>query len=109
MQLTDVFFIPTQHPCLAGHFPNNPVVPGVVLLEKVEHLLNKKLSNWCITELNHVKFLHPVLPEERIEIIIDTNKLTNSETISFTLYNIKSQTKVAAGKISLTPKTPEIS
>ncbi len=102
MQLTHVFFISNQHPCLAGHFPNNPIVPGVVLLEKVEDLLTQQLSNWRVTELKHVKFLNPVLPEERIKIIIDTNQLTNNETVSFNLYNIATQTKVATGKISLT-------
>lgn len=105
MQLTDVFLISAQHPCLTGHFPNNPIVPGVVLLEKVERLLTQQLTTWTIIELKHVKFLKTVLPEERIEITIDTNHLTNNQTVSFNLYNIKTQTKVAAGKIALTQKT----
>lgn len=103
MQLTDVFVISAQHSCLKGHFPNNPIVPGVVLLEKVEKLLHEQLANWTITELKHVKFLNTVLPEERIKIVIDTNHLTNNETVSFNLYNIKTQTKVATGKLTLSP------
>ncbi len=105
MKLTNVFLIPAQHPCLTGHFPNNPVVPGVILLEKVESLLSQQLAHWTITELNHVKFLNTVLPEERIEITIDTSQLTNNKTVSFSLYNIKTQTKVAAGKMVLTQES----
>lgn len=105
--LTDTFFISAQHPCLAGHFPDNPIVPGVILLEKVEYLLNQKLSHWTIEALNHVKFLKTVLPEERIKITINTDQLTTNETASFELFNIKTQTKVTTGKIKLSQNTSE--
>ncbi len=105
MQLTDIFLISAQHPCLTGHFPNHPIVPGVVLLEKVEALLSQQLTNWRITELNTVKFLNTVLPEESIEITIETDQLTSKQSVSFNLYNLKTQTKVATGKITLTPNT----
>ena len=32
---------PLNHPCYAGHFPDNPVVPGVVLLELVVQALGR--------------------------------------------------------------------
>ena len=30
------FSIPLEHPCLPGHFPRQPVVPGVVILDAVQ-------------------------------------------------------------------------
>jgi 3-hydroxymyristoyl/3-hydroxydecanoyl-(acyl carrier protein) dehydratase len=33
------FTIPPHHPALAGHFPDRPIVPGVVILDEVLALL----------------------------------------------------------------------
>ena len=41
--------VPTDHPCLAGHFPGNPIVPGVVILDFVV-----AKTNAC--EIINVKF-----------------------------------------------------
>lgn len=29
------FFIPNTHPSLTGHFPDNPLVPGAIILDNV--------------------------------------------------------------------------
>lgn len=102
MQPIDSFKIPVQHPCLPGHFPGRPIVPGVVLLERVETILKKHFADWEITELNQVKFLQPVLPEESIELQVDSSKLESHHSIAFQLKNIGNQNRVAMGKIKLT-------
>lgn len=101
MQLFDSFQIAAQHPCLSGHFPNHPIVPGVVLLEQVEKLIQQHLSNWTVTELNQAKFIETVLPEEQIEITVDTSKLADKGTITFELLKLQTQKRVATGKASL--------
>ena len=52
--------IPADHPALPGHFPGNPIVPGVVLLELVEALLAG--HGYHVRECPQVKFLFPVAP-----------------------------------------------
>ncbi len=54
------FAISADHPALPGHFPGNPVVPGVVILERV-------IALWTaapVRGLDGVKFHHPLQPGE---------------------------------------------
>jgi len=60
------FRVPHDHPALAGHFPGNPVVPGVVILDQVFARLG--IAPDRERRLAWVKFLHPLLPGERAEI-----------------------------------------
>ncbi|MFT8417535.1 MAG: AMP-binding protein [Acetobacter sp.] len=55
------FSLPADHPCLPGHFPNAPVVPGIVLLEAGIELLGQ--ADLCV---DMVKFMHPVLPGQAV-------------------------------------------
>lgn len=55
--------VPADHPCLAGHFPGNPVVPAVVLLDCVARALAGALGRAVrITAIPAVKFLSPLRP-----------------------------------------------
>lgn len=59
---------------LKGHFPENPIVPGVILCEILAQsacvLLQDKMSEGKLpvyTGLNNVKFRSPVKPGDRVE------------------------------------------
>lgn len=63
------FSIPATHPALAGHFPDNPVVPGVVILSVIAELLAEQ-EGLRITGAPVVKFLAPLAPETHCEVEI---------------------------------------
>lgn len=59
--------IAADHPGLAGHFPGRPIVPGVVLLDRVLQGIQQR--HCCaLRSMPVVKFLQPVLPEESVHI-----------------------------------------
>lgn len=64
------FRIDAGHPCLAGHFPGRPVVPGVLLLEQVVVAIEAAHGSLPTLRLPHVKFARPLLPDEcaRVEL-----------------------------------------
>ena len=58
------FTIAPDHPALAGHFPGNPIVPGVLMLEHVQLALEARVGPVRLTSLPQAKFLSPLRPGE---------------------------------------------
>lgn len=59
------FRVSKDHPALAGHFPGNPIVPGVLVLERLLEAAEVELGHALrVAGLTHVKFPSPLLPEE---------------------------------------------
>lgn len=57
------FSVSKDHPSLAGHFPGNPVVPGVLLLDHVLHALEQSTGR-TVAQLRQVRFVSPLFPGE---------------------------------------------
>ncbi len=68
--LTRELVVPAEHPSLAGHFPGNPIVPGVVLLDAVLAAIRTQQPG-KLQSMSAVKFLQPVLPQQRIELRVE--------------------------------------
>jgi len=92
--------VPADHPAFAGHFPGNPIVPGVLILDRAilfaESLLAIPAARW---QVGNAKFLSPVVPEEVLTFSLEQKP---SGALAF---SVKSgERSVASG--SLTPPAP---
>lgn len=68
MQAAGAFAIPDDHPCLPGHFPGRPVVPGALLLDRALALVLDLLPGQRLAGIASAKFTRPVLPRQRVEV-----------------------------------------
>ena len=65
------FVVAPNHPSLPGHFPGNPVVPGVVVLDRVLDAIEAVHGPLGALRLPQVKFLQPLLPGEAADIALE--------------------------------------
>lgn len=90
------FTIKKTHPSLKGHFPGNPIVPGVVILDEVIQIIKIVKPDFMIIAMPIVKFTQPLLAEQNVHVEI---KQKTNTTISFICtYN---DIKLAAGQLTL--------
>ncbi len=60
--------IATDHPALAGHFPGNPIVPGVLILDEVLQAAEQWRGKLRLKSVVSVKFSSPLKPGNAFSI-----------------------------------------
>ena len=81
--------INAAHPIFEGHFPEQPVVPGVCMLQMVKDIVaDKAQRNIQLQSLANVKFINVVIPQQHSELDITIkyeNSVDNSIKVSSTI------------------------
>lgn len=87
--------ISPTHPALAGHFPGNPVVPGVVILSEIVQATEAWL-HWARdpVSVTSVKFMRLLRPSEPFTLLLE--RLSES-TVSFAV--LRGGDHIAAGTL----------
>ncbi|NYZ61192.1 hypothetical protein [Luteimonas deserti] len=75
--------VPGTHPCLPGHFPGHPLVPGVVILDRVVAAIEAEHGPLGALRLPQTKFVQPLLPDEEAEIAFEPATATEGRRWRF--------------------------
>lgn len=65
------FVVAADHPSLPGHFPGRPIVPGVVLLDRVQAAIEASHGPLGALRWPQVKFLQPLSPGVAARVELD--------------------------------------
>ncbi len=61
-----------EHKVFEGHFPDNPIVPGVVQVQIMKDLLEKALqTKLFLKSIKSIKYLNVINPLETGEVLFD--------------------------------------
>ncbi len=101
-------------PMFAGHFPGNPLVPGVILTEALAQTAGIAAASgypetdtplFLLSAIRNMKFLRAVRPAEEVEL--QANKLTEmGELMQFSVAALTAGEVVAQGQIVLSMASP---
>jgi 3-hydroxymyristoyl/3-hydroxydecanoyl-(acyl carrier protein) dehydratase len=87
-------------PGFQGHFPGNPILPGVCLIEAAVQLISSGAKrNLFLAELERVKFFSPVKPGDKVELDFHVEYLADGVAAKGTI--MSGQRKICTIKMKL--------
>ena len=92
----EMMTIKNNHPSLSGHFPGNPIVPGVVILDNVMRLWQKN-NNKQIKQVNNTKFLKILRAD--VQCNIQYTVIKGAKKINF-IINDEEKDTIAKGQFT---------
>ncbi len=82
-KIAAVIQINASHEIFDGHFPGQPVLPGVCMLQISQELIEKATASSLVMEsTGQVKFLSMVVPQNAQEISIEISWKENLDMVS---------------------------
>ncbi|HNY01450.1 MAG TPA: beta-hydroxyacyl-ACP dehydratase [Bacteroidales bacterium] len=71
-----------SHPVYAGHFPGNPVVPGVCQIQIIRELAEKACNTRLVlTRSDTLKFLSMIVPQSSPELAVDLQVRSSEQNL----------------------------
>lgn len=95
------FTVAAAHPAREGHFPGNPIVPGVLILAEALAAIERTVGEARAVQLKVVKFHAPARFGEPLRMDWSTTPQAGDAAVTFEVRD--ASRRIASGTIVLTP------
>lgn len=102
-QLILQLHIPASLNWFCGHFPAQPLLPGVAQLDWVMAYGAELAPGMRFSAINSVKFQRPLLPDSLLELILRWDSARSLLAFEYVLLKEAARLPVSSGKIKLCP------
>ena len=86
-----------NHDVFNGHFPNNPITPGVCMIQAIKEIAQSQVNSLLfIHKISNVKFTALINPNVNPDLILELSLINENNTIK-----VKNITKFTDGTIAL--------
>ena len=93
-----------DHDIFNGHFPGNPVMPGVCMLQIIKELTERATSkNLFLAMSSNIKFMAIINPDTNPDLLLKISVVEDDEHIK--IKNVSSFNETVALKLNATFKT----
>jgi 3-hydroxymyristoyl/3-hydroxydecanoyl-(acyl carrier protein) dehydratase len=86
-----------------GHFPTQPLLPGVAQLDWVMAYAAELAPGMRFSSIDSVKFQRPIVPESELELNLHWDATRNVLNFTYMLLNEQGSVPASSGKIKLCP------
>ena len=93
---TAALTVAADHPALPGHFPGQPIVPGVLLYNLIAELIQQHYPAQRIKTIKKIKYLQTVAPDQPLLLEM---KAANNAKLSFICRDQGDTSIVAQGQL----------
>jgi len=95
-------FVPASSLWFSGHFPGEPILPGMALVHVVWQAIvreaGKRAEEITLTKLKRVRFTQPVRPGDHISVLITVSEEGSESTYSFKV--VSGESVICSGGIA---------
>jgi 3-hydroxymyristoyl/3-hydroxydecanoyl-(acyl carrier protein) dehydratase len=98
--------VSNDHPCLTGHFPGRPIVPGVLLLDlALDAMLRSIKPALRLEAIVSAKFLQAVAPDQRVDLKITFSPENDGGRVKARFTASRESVTVLEGSFFLAPNS----